>query len=252
MQISSPVLARGAVPVSEDIDLRSLGRGMWRRRFQIIVPAILVAVMAFVTVQLITPQYRSEARVFLESKDNIYLRPEAEKTLDRNVIDEQAVASQVQVILSRDIAVEVAKKLKLMNQPEFSGGAHSPWRAIANAFGLFRLSESQVMDRVLEVYYGGLTVYSVDKSRVIAVGFQSTNSALAALSPTLSPRPISNFRSRRVRTRRAMPANICPAKSTRCARRWPTPKRRSGNIARIPTSIRVRAIPRSRRSNSAN
>ena len=180
MEVNSPVLARGAVPVSEDIDLRSLGRGMWRRRFQIIVPAILVAVMAFVTVQLITPQYRSEARVFLESKDNIYLRPEAEKTLDRNVIDEQAVASQVQVILSRDIAVEVAKKLKLMNQPEFSGGAHSPWRAIANAFGLFRLSESQVMDRVLEVYYGGLTVYSVDKSRVIAVGFQSTNSALAA------------------------------------------------------------------------
>lgn len=180
MQVSSPVLERHMVPVSEDIDLRSLGRGIWRRRLQIIVPTILVGLIAFATVELMTPQYRSEARVFLEGKDNIYLRPEAEKTLDRTVIDEQAVASQVQVILSRDIAVEVAKKLKLTSLPEFSNGARSPLRLIANAFGYLRLSDSEVMNRVLEVYYGGLSVYSVEKSRVIAITFQSTNSALAA------------------------------------------------------------------------
>ena len=42
-----------------------------------------MAAAAFVAVNLMTPRYKSEARVLVEGRENIFLRPEAEKTHDR-------------------------------------------------------------------------------------------------------------------------------------------------------------------------
>ena len=41
----------------------------------------MVAALAFVGVNLITPRYKSEARVLVEGRENIFLRPEADKAL---------------------------------------------------------------------------------------------------------------------------------------------------------------------------
>src|SRR5579864_8581926 len=86
-----------------ELDLRALGRALWRKRWWIIVPTLLAATLAFVTVELITPKYKSEARVLFEGRENVFLRPEAEKSpIDRGMVDPEAVASQVQLVLSRE------------------------------------------------------------------------------------------------------------------------------------------------------
>ncbi len=57
-----------------------------------------------------TPRYRSESRLLLEARENVFLRAEADKNGgDRTTIDPEAVTSQIQLVLSRDLAREVIK-----------------------------------------------------------------------------------------------------------------------------------------------
>src|SRR5580704_14421251 len=100
----SPQFPAGGRFLDAQLDLPALGAALWRQKWAILGPTILVALIALGVVQLLTPRYLSEARVIIEGRDNIFLRPEADKDVDRNVVDEQAVTSQVQLLLSRDLA----------------------------------------------------------------------------------------------------------------------------------------------------
>ena len=110
-----------AGPADEEMNLGSVGRAIWRNKRSIIGPTLIMAAAAFVAVNLMTPRYKSEARVLVEGRENIFLRPEADKSLiDRGTIDAETVTSQVQLILSRDLAREVIKDLNLTESPEFN------------------------------------------------------------------------------------------------------------------------------------
>src|SRR6202034_2285926 len=116
--VSQSARGRGQFNDAE-LDLSALGTTLWRKRWKILRPAILVGLVALIVVQVITPRYQSESRVIVEGRDNVYLRPDADKdTMDRTV-DQEAVTSQAQLILSRDLANEVINKLKLNQRPEF-------------------------------------------------------------------------------------------------------------------------------------
>jgi len=56
----------------------------------------------------------------IKTRENIFPRLDAEKTTERGVtVDEEAVTGKVQFIVSRDLAREVIKKLKLGERPKF-------------------------------------------------------------------------------------------------------------------------------------
>ncbi len=173
------------VPVGADgePDLRGLGRLLWQKKTTIIGFALICAGLAFVVVNLITPRYRAEARILLEARQNVFLRADADKNVDRTTIDPEMVASQVQVLLSRDLAREVIKKENLASMPEFDPAivGRSPVRTLMGLFGFGRnLSSMTQEERTLEAYYDRLNVFMVGKSRVIAVDFTSANPELAA------------------------------------------------------------------------
>ena len=102
-----------------EIDLPALGATLWRKRWKVLLPTIVVALITLVVVEMIAPRYSSEARVYLEQRANAYLRPDVDKTVSDPMIDEEAVTSQAQIMLSRDLALEVIKKLDLAKRPEF-------------------------------------------------------------------------------------------------------------------------------------
>lgn len=167
-----------------DLDLPALGAALWRDRFKILRPTILVALIAFLVVFMIPAKYQSEARVLIMGRDNIYLRPDADKdVMDRNVVDQEAVVSQAQLILSRDLAKEVIAKLKLNEKPEFDP-ALSGVSVIKSLLGFFGIIKNPLSmtpeERVLEAYYDRLSVFPVEKSRVIVIDFLSESPELAA------------------------------------------------------------------------
>jgi uncharacterized protein involved in exopolysaccharide biosynthesis len=166
-----------------DIDLRGLGEALRRKRNWIVVPTLFVLVLSVVIVNIITPRYKSEARILIDGRENVFLRPNGERNEDRPALDPEAVTSQVQLVLSRDLARDVIKKNKLAELPEFDPVLRgvSPLRRLAAFFGIGRDPYSMTPEeRVLDSYFDRLTAYAVDKSRVIVVEFQSHDPELAA------------------------------------------------------------------------
>src|SRR6476469_4228557 len=168
---------------SGDIDLRALGDAIKRNRRWIIVPTVAALILSLLTVNMITARYKSEARILIDGRENVFLRPNSERNEERTSLDAEAVTSQVQLVLSRDLAREIIKKNKLAERAEFDHvlSGLSPVKSLLALFGIGRDPFSMTPEeRVLDAYYDRLTAYAVDKSRVIVVEFQSRDPELAA------------------------------------------------------------------------
>ena len=139
--------------------------------------------LSITAVNLVTPRYKSEARILVDGRENVFLRPNGERNEERTALDAEAVTSQVQLLLSRDLAREVIKKNKLAELPEFDPVLQgmSPLKSLLALFGIGRDPFSLTPEeRVLDAYYDRFTAYAVDKSRVIVIEFQSRDPDLAA------------------------------------------------------------------------
>jgi polysaccharide biosynthesis transport protein len=172
-----------AAPASGDLDLRTLGQALRRKWGWIIVPTLLAAVVSLAAVNMVTPRYKSEARILIDGRENIFLRPNGERNEERNGLDAEAVTSQVQLLLSRDLASEIIRKNRLAERAEFDPvlRGSSPVKSLLALFGIGRDPFSLTPEeRVLETYYDRYTAYAVDKSRVIVIEFQSRDPELAA------------------------------------------------------------------------
>src|SRR3954471_22906554 len=181
---SKPVVAK-PVSASEsgDLDLRSLGHALMRKRRWIIVPTLLVLVLSVAPANLVTPRYKSEARILIDGRENVFLRPNGERNEERTALDAEAVTSQVQLLLSRDLAREIIKKNNLAERPEFDPvlQGFAPLKSLLALFGIGRDPLSLTPEeRVLEAFYDRYAAYAVDKSRVIVIEFQSRDPELAA------------------------------------------------------------------------
>jgi polysaccharide biosynthesis transport protein len=166
-----------------DLDLHALGLALVNKRRWIIIPTLLAAVLSIATVNLVTPRYKSEARILIDGRENIFLRPNGERNEERTALDPEAVTSQVQLLLSRDLAREIIKKNKLAERPEFDPvlQGFSPLKSLLALFGIGRDPFSLTPEeRVLDAYYDRFTAYAVDKSRVVVIEFQSLDPELAS------------------------------------------------------------------------
>lgn len=178
-QLAMPVTP----PVLGDLDLRQVWTALLRRKAWIIIPTAVAAALSFAAVNTITPRYRSEARILVDGRENVFLRPNAERIEERTALDAEAIASQVQVVLSRDLAREIIRRNKLGERPEFDPVLQglSPIGALLGLIGIGRDPlKLSAEERVLNAYYDRLTAYAADKSRVIVIEFQSRDPELAA------------------------------------------------------------------------
>ncbi len=180
--MSKEVAAGGAPAGGDDLDLGVIWRALVRRRMWIALPTLLAFVGAFLIVNLITPRYKAETSVLLVSGDTFYTRPEGGAGAGSQ-FDEEAVQSEVQVIMSRDLARDVIGKLGLVGNPEFDPDARvlglsqrvMQWIGLGGS-GKARPPE----ERVLATYYQRLNVFPLPRSRVVAIEFSSADPDLAA------------------------------------------------------------------------
>jgi polysaccharide biosynthesis transport protein len=177
------VTAERPAPAGE-LDFVAIGQALSRKRKWIIVPTVLAAALSITAVNMITPRYKSEVRILIDGRENIFLRPNGERNDDRSSsLDAEAVTSQVQLLLSRDLARDIIKKNRLSELPEFDPvlRGFSPLKSVLGLIGIGRDPISLTPEeRVLDAYYERFAAYAVDKSRVIVVEFQSRDPDLAA------------------------------------------------------------------------
>lgn len=179
----APAAVKPIAALAGDLDFVAIGQALARKRLWIIVPTMLAAVLSIAAVNMITPRYKSEVRILIDGRENVFLRPNGERNDDRNALDPEAVTSQVQLLLSRDLARDVIKKNRLAELPEFDPvlRGFSPLKSVLALIGIGRDPVSLTPEeRVLDAYYDRFTAYAVDKSRVVVVEFQSRDPDLAA------------------------------------------------------------------------
>ncbi|MFZ1774822.1 MAG: exopolysaccharide transport family protein [Rhizobiaceae bacterium] len=168
-----------------DVDLRALFGSLaakWRR---ILAVALIATGAAFLLTMVLTPKYQAETRILIETGESVFTRPQTGQDTDRPLLDEEGVTSQVEVIGSTDLLNDVAKKLDLASKPEFDEAASLS--AIDRTLILLGLKNDPgslaLEERILKAMRERLTVYRVEKSRVIVIEFSSEDPELAAAVP---------------------------------------------------------------------
>ncbi|NVD38436.1 AAA family ATPase [Ensifer sp. HO-A22] len=169
-----------------DIDLGGLFRAVWDRRVKVLLATACVAALAFGAAKMIAPDYQSETRVLIESREPEFSssNQNAQTGSDR-VFDESGILSQVQVLRSADLIKQVARNMKLYELKEFDPSADPS--AVSDLMVMLGLRKNPLEmppeERVLKEFTSKLQVYQVEKSRVIAIAFSSKDRQLAAAIP---------------------------------------------------------------------
>ena len=168
-----------------DVDLRQLFASLARNWLRILVVALVVTGLALVAAWMATPKYKAETRLLIETRESVFTRPDTGPDADRPILDEEGVTSQVEVISSTDILKQVAEKLGLAKLPEFDEALNQslPSRLLVIAGLKSDPNEVPADERVLKAMREKLSVYRVDKSRVIVIEFSSADPKLAAAIP---------------------------------------------------------------------
>jgi exopolysaccharide transport family protein len=167
-----------------DIDIGALMSSLARDWKRVVLVTLGVAALAFVLASTATRHYRAETRLLIETRESVFTRPDAAGS-DAPILDEQGVTSQVEVIASADLLKQVARDLDLAAIPEFeASGDVSPLGRLLILVGMMSDPvELPPEDRVLKAFREKLTVFRVDRSRVIVIQFSSEDPALAARVP---------------------------------------------------------------------
>ncbi|SEK57466.1 Uncharacterized protein involved in exopolysaccharide biosynthesis [Bosea lupini] len=168
---------------SDLLDLPALWAAIKAKKLWIIGPTLAALGLSFAAVNVIPPRYTGQAQLLLQSRDSYYTRPGQSSDNSGQQFDAEGVQSQVQVIMSRDLAREAIKRIGLVGNPEFDSGAGAlgALKKVGVLLGIgAHPADRSPEERVLEKYYDRLLVFPVGRSRIVAVEFTSQDPALAA------------------------------------------------------------------------
>ncbi|MEJ2518243.1 MAG: GumC family protein, partial [Methyloceanibacter sp.] len=172
-----------SAPPADDIDLRSLGTALWRAKGRIIALSLLAGVVTFIALSMMRPLYTSEARILVQNEETAFTRPTTEESAVsyRTTLDEQAVQSQVQVLNSRDLILQVVKDLDLTQNSAFARDAGGTLiHRLLGAIGIGASLRESPEERAANTIAKNLEVYQLSNSSVIAIEYTSGDPKLAA------------------------------------------------------------------------
>ncbi len=166
-----------------EINLAYLASRLWAAKIGIVFFVVVVTGLVYLFTQSVTPKYRSTAQILIEAQETAFTRPEADDRQSVPAIDALNVASEVQVVRSRDVANQVIADLNLTEVDELDP-VRQGVSLVKSIFVLAGLSEDPMrlstQERVYNSFVDALEVYEVPESRVIIVSFRSEDPELAA------------------------------------------------------------------------
>ena len=155
--------------------------GLLRRRYLFILFCTLLAAGAGVTYLRVTPPtYTANAQIIIGTQSAPFVQQQSMFT-ERGV-DSPQLESQMLLIRSKAIASTVVEKLKLMDDPEFSGSSVG---LIRRVFGFLSepdltRAEPDTKETAIAALTDGLRVNRVSFSFVLEISFSSQNAEKAA------------------------------------------------------------------------
>jgi capsular exopolysaccharide synthesis family protein len=175
---------------------------LWRQKLVIACTVVAFTILAAVVVFSMTPVYTATATVVLDPT----VDPRQRQVTDVDSVtfglpaDSGTVQTEIQVIMSRDLAARVVTRLNFIQDPEFNATLRPvPWYATSKLLELLPTGwasflqpgtsgvalspdqETQLqMVRVVNAFLGRLKASAIGESRAIAIAFTSANPHTAA------------------------------------------------------------------------
>jgi uncharacterized protein involved in exopolysaccharide biosynthesis len=140
------------------IDLGVVLRALWRARRRIALVTLAAAVISYFGLSAMTPSYKSDARIVIETHDLLVGQQDRPGESERAILDEQGIGSQVQLLTSRDIARRVIASLHLTEDSEFRSSG-----LLQSLLGVVGLGRDEAAasseEKVLEKFFDHLNVF---------------------------------------------------------------------------------------------
>jgi uncharacterized protein involved in exopolysaccharide biosynthesis len=163
------------------MDAAGLMRAVVARLPRIVLVTVLLLAATFAVLIFIPKVYESSASLLVEARDSTYTRSVGDTGTSSaaGVTAEALISSQIELIKSRDLLLEVVDSQKLRSVPEFSGAGFNPVTAVLSLMG--RKPEARSLDEtVLANLSDRMTVIRERDSAVISIFVRSTDPELAA------------------------------------------------------------------------
>jgi len=165
------------------MDAGGLLRAVWVRMPRIVLVTVLLLAVTFTILMFVPKAYESSASLLVEPRDSTYTRSATDtgsgSTAASSVSADALISSQIELIKSRDLLLEVVDSQNLRSVPEFSGAGFNPVTALLSLVG--KKPDAKSLDEtVLANLSDRMTVIRERDSAVISVFVRSTDASLAA------------------------------------------------------------------------
>lgn len=162
------------------IDMGTVLAAVWRRRYRIAIVTALLLAGTYMVLFFVPKMYESSASILVEARTNSYLSPDGQSGNSGGAAgDDTAIASQIELIQSRDTLLKVIDVAELRNQPELTRSGAGPLGLILGLFGRGSAPHN-LDDTILANMQSRLTVIRERNSRIITILFRSESPQLAA------------------------------------------------------------------------
>ncbi|WP_310619582.1 exopolysaccharide transport family protein [Flexibacterium corallicola] len=164
------------------LDLGVLFRQLLKSCLWLLPLCVIVGAGVFTLAYRSPPVFTSESRVLIDTSSFSYMGQDRGSESERALLDGQGVASQVQLLRSRDLARRVVQDLSLDTSEEFLEASRPGLfeKALASLGIAQRSNAVSDEQKALKKLIEDLEVYRVDDSRVISVNFTSQSPSLSA------------------------------------------------------------------------
>ncbi len=199
------------------LDMGVLFKKVFRGLLWVIPFTALIAFGTFYLASKQTARYTSESKVLIDTAKIVLPGQIRSSERERSLLDKEGIASQVQLLRSRDLARHVVQKLDLANNSIFAAKSKRGFIGqLMTRVGVEptsgQLSEAE---RLLKKFTSNLDVHQIDGSRVIAVRFTSKDPELAA---RVANTVVNEYRMLQDNAKRAVSNNTADALAPQVAR----------------------------------
>ncbi len=163
---------------TQSIDLARLFRALMARKRWIIIPAAAAFMLSLAYVETTAPRYTGVAKVLIVNQEGYFTQPDKAVIQQAPELDAEAIASEVEGVMTAQVAQKLVERLNLASNPEYNPelGFLSLLRARLFGPGAPGAPSPALVDNVLS----HMTVFAQTKSRVIQIEFTSRSPELAA------------------------------------------------------------------------
>ena len=165
---------------TDGLTLGGLAAALWRSKIGILSFTGLCALVALAVLLSMRPRYEANVRLLVEPAASIVPSGAAQTGQmgrERVVLDAEAVASQVELVRSRDVALKVIDELDLTSRLEFA--TPGAFESLLAVLGMAP-DEASLTDQAMKTYAKSLRAFHIPDTRVIGITFRSVDPELAA------------------------------------------------------------------------